>query len=202
MLIDGYTHRKGKEMKLSKILILSLGMALCAGGAIGAAVAITSTPANHSGTGSFDKAIYLYWGPSETTKPASLADLDDFVVNEPQYSFLSVTPSQSASVTGSVEVTFTLAAADEDHGVNGISVAVYKTSSLLTVGTIDQLPADPVLTLTSSNLSATNAFNVGPGVAAYYAFKVVYDGTLQATGKTLGGTVTISQAYSTTILGA
>ena len=189
-------------MKLSKILILSLGMALCAAGGVGAALAMDTESATFTGSGKFDKAIYLYWGANETTKPASLTNVDELVVNEPQYSFLSVVPSQSASVTGSVTVSFELAAADTTHGVKGVTVSVYKTSSLLDEDSVDQLPAETVAVLTSTNLTGSNSWNVGVNQKAFYAFAVVYDGTLQESGKTLGGTVTISQAYSTAIIGA
>lgn len=192
-------------MKKTKVLLLSLGMALCIGGGIGSAFAITRTAAGNTGTGDFDKAINLYWGSKQST--ATLTDMDELSVDVAQYRYLSVTPESSKSVTGTVTVSFTLAkAADNEqksYDIEGITVKVFETTSLATDETVAELIAGKEAKTTITKLSPTGSasFAVSSSTAvhetnAYYAIQVVYDGSQQPAGKELGGQLTIVQSFA------
>ena len=188
-------------MKTSKVLLLSLGMALCVGGGVGAAVAITRQQAGNTGSGDFDKAISLCWGSKSST--VDLADMTTLSVGVAQYRYLAVTPESSKSVAGNVTLSFTLAPAAATNDIAGITVSVYKTASLATDADVESLisgvTAEPVLTKAAS--TGSTSFAVAAGEAthetnAYYAIKVVYDGSQQETGKTVGGSLTIAQSFA------
>lgn len=192
-------------MKKTKVLLLSLGMALCVGGGVGAAAAITRQAAGNTGEGDFDKAINLYWGSESST--ATLADMEELQVNVPQYRYLSVTPKSSKTIEGTVTVNFTLAKATDSDGksydIAGLVVKVYQTESLATDATVESLISNDNLkvTVTKANPSGDATFTVSSAEAvhetnAYYAIQVVYDGSQQEADKTLGGSLSISQSFA------
>lgn len=188
-------------MKTTKVLLLSLGMALCVGGGVGAAVAITRQAAGNTGSSAFDKAVNLYWGANSSS--IELADMESLSVNVPQYRYLTVSPKSSASVSGNVELGFTLATAtgtEKTAVLTGLTVSVYKTASLATDDTVATLingvTPEPVLNATT--LTGTTSFAAKAASAdavAYYAIKVVYDGSQIAATEQLGATLTIAQSF-------
>ena len=187
-------------MKKSKVLLLSLGMALCVGGGVGAAVAITRNAAGNGGEGDFDKIIALYWGNESST--ATLDDMEELSVDVPQYRYLSVTPKSSKSVEGTVNVKFALTAAAADKDIAGITINVYKTEELADDDSVEDLidGVTPSATITKANPEGTASFTVSASTVmhvtnAYYAIKVVYDGSAQAESKTLGGSLSITQEF-------
>ena len=201
----------GKEerriMKTKKKVLIGL-MAACLLGTIGSVFALTRNVATTSGTaGQADKAIYLYWGEGSST--ATINNVQNLTTAEPAYRYLEVSPKSSKTLTGTVTVTFTLAAEDASHYVDGLTVSVYKLdAAIANPGTatasdfttaIGATAATPVLT--SANLSGTStvAVTTSGGVAhyshAYYAIKIAFDGTSIA-GKTMGGQVTIAQSFA------
>lgn len=193
-------------MKKSKVLLLSLGMALCVGGGVGAAVAITRNAAGNTGSGVFDKVISLYW--SEGVSTASLTDMEELTVDVPQYRYLEVTPESSKTVAGTVSVNFKLTAADSTKDIKGINISVYALDSALSdpddaaiAGAIGSKTA--ALAINSSSTEGTTTFSVAVNekegfhkTNAYYGIKVVYDGSQQASGKTLGGILTMTQSFA------
>lgn len=189
-------------MKKSKVLLLSLGMALCVGGGIGAAVAITRQAAGNTGSSAFDKAVNLYWGAGSSS--IELADMESLSVNVPQYRYLTVSPKSSASVSGNVELGFTLAKAtgtEKTAVLTGLTVSVYKTASLATddtiVALIEGVTPEPVLNATTLTGSTSFAAKSGSADAvAYYAIKVVYDGSQIAATEQLGASLTIAQSFA------
>lgn len=193
-------------MKLSKILILSLGMALCAGGAIGTAVAeISKAPATSNSSAVYDKAIYLYWGHESDT--ASLADMETLSTNVPQYRHLVVSPQSSKSVSGNVTVTFTLgtiAVQGKTAVSKGISVSVYEITpdNNFTEETIaSYISGDPECVVTTAQPSGTAQFAIATSTEVHetvqhYAIKVVYDGSKMGDGEELSAKLTISQDFA------
>ena len=120
-------RKENISMKTTKVLLLSLGMALCVGGGIGAAVAITRQAAGNTGSSAFDKAVNLYWEAGEAS--TTLTDMESLSVNVPQYRYLTVSPKSSASVSGNVKLTFTLAEATVEEKtavLKGLTVSVEK----------------------------------------------------------------------------
>lgn len=188
-------------MKTSKVLLLSLGMALCVGGGIGAAVAITRQAAGNTGSSAFDKAVNLYWeaGHASTT----LTDMETLSVNVPQYRYLTVSPKSSASVSGNVELTFTLSEATgtaKTAVLTGLTVSVYKTASLATdttvAGLIDGVDPEPVLS--ASVKTGTTSFAAKAGSAdavAYYAIEVFYNGSKVGDSEQVGANLNIAQSF-------
>ena len=175
-------------------------MALSLVGGIGSALALTRDSATASGnTPTFDSAIYLYWD-SESEESAGMSDIGSIGLNTPVYRYLTVAPKSSKSVTGTVTLTFTLAAST-GCTVKGLTVDVYATETLLddstVVAGIDGLTASPELD--ENHLSGTATFTISAGEAVhetvkYYAIKVNYDGTPDGE-KELGGRVTIAQSF-------
>lgn len=188
-------------MKTSKVLLLSLGMALCVGGGVGAAVAITRQAAGNTGSSAFDKAVNLYWEAGETS--TTLTDMESLSVNVPQYRYLTVSPKSSASVSGNVKLTFTLAEATVEEKtavLKGLTVSVYKTASLATDATvadlIDGVDAEPVLNATTKTGTTSFAAKASNADAvAYYAIEVVYDGSQIGATEQLAASLTIAQSF-------
>lgn len=199
-------------MKKSKLILLSLGMAVCAAGGAGAAyAAITKQQATSSSTASYDKAIYLYWD-SESSSSASLSDMTTLETNVPQYRYLAVSPKSSKSVAGTVTLTFTLstvADADKTAVMKGLKVTVYQISEAATSETLATLAAagtqkceldttsaaDPAVT------SGTATFTVSADSAvhetvAHYAIKVVYDGSVSSADEKLSAQLNIHQTFA------
>jgi len=184
-----------------KLKALIAMMSLCAVGTVGSALALTRTGAEVSGSaGKFDQAIYLYWGGTQTS--VELDDCNDLTANVPVYRYLTVAPQSTKSVAGTVTVTFELDVASGDYHINGLTVNVYRTNVEAITGenvATYAVEVNRVLVLNSSNDEGTNAFSVSADTAAhattyYYAIEVVYDGTY-VSGKTLGGSLDISQSF-------
>ncbi|MBQ0009132.1 MAG: hypothetical protein KBS97_02535 [Firmicutes bacterium] len=188
-------------MKTTKVLLLSLGMALCVGGGIGAAVAITRQAAGNTGSSAFDKAVNLYW--VEGSSSIELGDMETLSVNVPQYRYLTVSPKSSASVSGNVELGFTLAEAtiaEKTAVLKGLTVSVYKTAFLATDATvaslIDGKTPEPVLNATTKTGTTSFAAKADSADAvAYYAIQVVYDGSQIGATEQLAATLTIAQSF-------
>ena len=176
-------------------------MACCLVGGVGSTLALTRNGATgNATTGAFDQAIYLYWDSESTTKV--LADCDSLSAGVPVYRYLTVSPKSTKTVAGNVTLNFTLAQADGDFHLSGLTISVYKTASLATDLTVEGLitDVDPEPTLDSGHLTGSTSFAVTTSenvheTQAFYAIKVLYDGTYVA-DKTLGGSLTIAQSFS------
>ena len=188
----------------TKLAVLVGLMALSAAGTVGGALALTRNSATGSGSaGSFDKAIYLYWGSESTT--ASLDDVNDLSAGDAQYRYLSVTPKSSKSVAGTVTLTFTLASGGANTHMEGLTVNVYKTDALANDSTVEAAISEKVASpvLTKANLEGTTTFAVSAGedvheTNAYYAIEVVWTGANDSEHPTyeLGASLTISQSFA------
>ena len=200
-------------MKKLKVILLSLGMALCAGGAIGTAfAAVSKTSATSTSEGAFDKAVVLYWDSETSTKPARLTDMETLQTDVAQYRHLIVSPKTSKSVSGTVTVHFVLetaAAAGKTAVLKGLTVKVYELSSEneITDDNYQSLVASGTLKCTITPASATTGgegnatFTVAAGDAVHetvkhYAIEVVYDGTKIESTEKLSGQLKISQAFA------
>ena len=200
-------------MKLSKILILSLGMALCAAGGVGTALAaITRTPASSGGSGAFDKAIYLYWD-SESGSSASITgnDMTTLQTDVAQYRHLVVSPKSSKSVAGTVTVHFALSTAANTQGktsvMRGLTINVYPISAAPAsenaadyVTAIGSTAAACTITCEEGHTTGDAAFTVSAGEAAHetvqhYAIKVVYDGSQILSTEKLSAQLTMTQSF-------
>ena len=176
-------------------------MACCLVGGVGSTLALTRNAATgNATTGAFDQAIYLYWDSESTTKV--LADCDELTANVPVYRYLTVSPKSSKTVAGTVTLNFTLTQTVGDYHLSGLTISVYKTASLATDGTVAGLinEVDPEPVLDSSHLTGSTTFSVLASenvheTQAFYAIKVVYDGTYVA-NKTLGGSLAIAQSFA------
>ena len=187
----------------TKLKVLVGLMALSLAGGAGGVFALTRSSATQTGTaGAFDKAIYLYWGSEAST--ANLNTLDNLVASTPKYNYLSVTPKSSASVSGTVTLTFTLSSGGANTHMEGLTVSVYKTASLTddehVEAAIGGLTPTPVLT--KDSLSGTTTFSVAQGAGvhetnAYYAIKVVWSGAIDTDHpeNPMSATLTISQSF-------
>ena len=190
-------------MKTKKKVLIGL-MALCLAGSVGGVLALTSNAATQSGTtGAFDQAVYLYWTTDSST--LTLSDVNDLTAGTPKYRYLTVAPKSTKSVSGNVTLTFTLASGGANTHMEGLSIAVYKTESLATDGTvaslIDGVTAAP--TLNKTTLSGTTSFAVTTSstaheTKAYYAIEVIWTGSNDASHPTyaLGANLTIAQSFS------
>ena len=196
-------------MKLTKILILSLGMALCAAGGVGTALAtVSKTKAESTSTASYDKAIYLYWD-HESEASAALSNMAS-VTEDAQYRYLEVSPKSSKSVAGTVTVGFTLAA--EDSGVaegktattKGITVNVYEidneaTSSdfetYVSTGTIKCTLTGPSVLTGSATFSIVAGSSVQETVKKY-AIEVSWAPAGVLATEQVSATLSISQSFA------
>ena len=198
-------------MKKTKIILLSLGMALCAGGAIGTALAaVTKNPASSSSTASYDKAVVLYWDSDSATKPARLTDMDEVVAGTPQYRHLIVSPKTSKSVSGTVSVNFTLskvAVVGKTATVEGLTIRVYELSSAGSItddNYISLVDTDNLKTTligndsTDATGSATFTVSTSSEVhetTKHYAIEVDYNDSGLGQNEKLSGQVTINQTF-------
>ncbi len=184
-----------------KILIGVMAASLVGG--VGSALALTRTGAAGAGTpGAFDGAVYLYWGHESTT--ATINNVEDLAAGVAQYRGLVVSPKSTKSVSGNVQLTFTLAPSAGNHHVKGLSVSVYKIDAAFDAGNvetqIDGKVAEPVLDaehLTgTTNLAVTVSENVHETVG-YYAIKVLWTGANDGEhpSYTLDAGITISQTF-------
>lgn len=194
-------------MKLSKILILSLGMALCAAGGVGTALAaVSKSSASSSSSAKYDSAIFLYWGHESSS--ATLQDMDELVDNVAQYRHLVVSPKSSKALTGTVSVNFelkTVAVEGKTAVLTGLSVKVYEVSSAqaITDENVGSLVNEDNLkcSLSPSQTTGSATFTISAGEAAHetvkdYAIKVVYDGTPVASTEKLSAELTINQSFA------
>ena len=196
-------------MKKIKVLLLSLGMALCAGGAIGTAfAAVSKTSASSNSAAFYDKAVVLYWESDTPSKPATLTDMQNLETDVAQYRHLIVSPKSSKSVTGTVTVNFTLATAEvagKTAVLSGLSVKVYEITSeneITEENFASLVPAGTLkCTMDASHLTGSASFAIASDSAVHetvkhYAIEVVYDGTqIQSTEK-LAGQLTIRQEFA------
>ena len=192
--------------KLNKALLI-MGMALSLGGGIGAAIAgITSNQATLTGDGAFDKAINLYWDQGSSS--ATLADMDNLVVNEAAYRILNVSSKSTKSVAGTVTLTFTLAAGTVETGktasIADLSVKVYSVDAGTTeaqAAAIDYSGLTPVAAVDGTSTTDTAEIAITASTAVQeishcYAIQVVYSGaTVLGADEVLAGSLTISQSF-------
>ena len=204
-------HQKGKDMKKTKIVLLSIGMALCAAGGIGTALAaVTKNSSSSSGTSVYDKAVVLYWDSESQTKPARLTDIDGFVDGAPQYRHLIVSPKTSKSVSGTVSVNFTLskvAVVGKTATVEGLTISVYELTSegaitdenyvsLVGTGTLKTtLVGDDTEDATGSATFTVSTSSEVHETTKHYAIKVEYDDSGLGQNQKLSGQVTINQTF-------
>ena len=196
-------------MKLSKILILSLGMALCAAGGVGTALAaVSKTKAESTSTASYDKAIYLYWDHESETS-SHLGDLES-VTEEPQYKYLEVSPKSSKSVAGTITLGFTLA--EESDGLpagknpttKGITVKVYELDDEATYENFQTYVSTGTLkcTLTGpSTLTGAATFSVTASSGVHetvkkYAIEVTWAPAGVLANEQVSATLSISQSFA------
>jgi hypothetical protein len=195
-------------MKLRKILLLSLGMALCAGGGVGAALAATtSTPDSAVSSGEFDKAVYLYWGHNENS--VSIESMTTLQPTVPAYRHLVVSPQTSKSVTGYVDVTFVLGEVEVEGKTavsTGVTVSVYaltSESAITDENYVSLISGDPVVTLTNASAETKTgkaSIQISSDSAVHetvqhYAIKVVYSGEQLGANEKLSARLDISQTY-------
>lgn len=184
-------------MKLKNKALIA-GMAICLAGSIGAALAAVEGygAANQNNSASFDSAIYLAWG--ENGAGATISDVNDLAIGVAQYRSLTVAPKSTKSVTGTVTLTFTMAAS-ANSTVSGMSVKVVKVNEIPgDLSTVDY--STPAVALTDEVLTGTTTFTVSSDTAAhrttaYYAIEIKWAGADQGAGA-LSGNITIAQSFA------
>ena len=150
---------------------------------------------------SVEEAIYLYWG-SEKSEVA-IPPINDLSTTNDVYRYVACESVASASLTGKVQVTFTIAdgydeLTEKTYSLEGLTVAIYRTSTLQNDSNRDLSGATLLYTLNynEEHLTHTAEFDVEEGGgASYYCLKFKYNGDEPATGHEWGGTMTISQQY-------
>ena len=179
-------------------------MAVSLAGTIGAAVALTRNGATGTGTApAFDDAVYLYWDDGVATS-ASLTDIDSITLNTPVYRKLIVSPRSTKSVSGYVDLTFTMAAANSCVAT-GLTVAIYDTgstnvdladneaiSSACVAGNLRETLDASEPKVVSFEVEATG--NASHTTVNNYVLKIVYAGGV-GPQETLGATVSIAQSF-------
>lgn len=189
--------------KHQKVLLglASLGLV----GGVGTALALTRTDATTQSLNGNDTdgAVYLYWG-TETENNAAKAEVKDLEANVAQYRCVVVAPKTSASVSGTVSVTFTLStsAADSENNkkateLPGFSVAIYKEESYSTSSV--STTALSTLDTSTETKQYTASFDVAKGstTTAYYTLEFLWNGSAVSDSNTydFGGSLTISQSF-------
>ena len=185
----------------SKVLIGLMGVCLL--GTVGSALAFSRVGASATGRpGAFDQAVYLYWGSGQSS--VTLNNVENLQQGVAQYRYLEVSPKTTKSVAGNVQLSFTLAAADNDHHIKGLTVSVYRTEALLNDETveegIDGLTAAPVLqegSLTGNVNIAITANATAHETKAYFAIAIEWSGANNPENldAEMAGNVTISQSF-------
>ena len=187
----------------SKVLIGL--MAICLLGGVGSTLALTRSGASVSGNpGAFDQAVYLGWGDNETS--VTINNVENLGAGEAnaQYRGLTVGPETSKSVEGTVRLTFTLAASEGNHHINGLTISVYEIDDAFdaeNVATqINGKVASPVLD--AEHLTGTADLEIEADAefhrtTAYYAIKVLWSGANDTENPTytLDASLTISQSF-------
>lgn len=185
----------------SKVLIGL--MALCLLGGVGSTLALTRSGAAATGTpGAFDKAIYLYWGHEETA--VTIASVQNLQPSVAQYRGLTVSPQSTKSLTGNVQLTFTLAASEGNHHIKGLAINVYPLEAALDEENAATQIGETFAAATLNEDHLTQQINIGissSGAAhetvKYYAIKVTWSGANDSehTDYTLDASLTISQSF-------
>ena len=187
-------------MKRTKITFLVASL-LCLGMGVGGALALTYTGASRSVNGAVDEAIYLYWGTGQSS--VDIQDVTDLVKSVNQYRYFACEPSASASVAGTVTLTYeikgTTDGENKTYTLDGLQVKIYETPSLQSDENRDLTGLVPTVLNydVEADRTKTTSFLVGGenAGAAYYCLEFVYDGS-EATGDAWGGLMTISQAFA------
>ena len=185
----------------SMVLIGVMGVALVGG--VGSALALTRTGASAAGNaGAFDQAVNLYWGHEQTS--IELSNVENLSAGVAQYRGLVVSPKSSKSLTGNVQLTFTLAPTAGNYHIKGLTVSVYQIDNAFDAGNVEtQISgkvAQPVLN--ESNLSGVANLAVAASAdvhetVGYYAIKVAWNGANDGDHPTytLDCNITISQTF-------
>ena len=189
--------------KHQKILIglMTLGLV----GGIGTTLALTRTGANSTVDGQgTDQAIYLNWG-NEEQNTALKTEIKDLKANVAQYRCLVVAPKASATLSGTVNLTFTLGVKDKTE-LPGLSVNVYSVADYTTetVTEDDNNKKVGTLAIGDDTSSLDTSFDVGDSTATasfetkkFYTLEFTWDGSgLTGTDTTFGGTLSIAQSFT------
>lgn len=194
-------------MKLRRILILSLGMALCAAGGVGTALAAVSKHSSSANSAAkYDKAVYLYWDSQSTTS----ANLDELELDSThaQYNYLVVSPRSSATAEGRVTVKFELKTptaalpSGKEATTKGITVKVYSLANDATSENYVSKIDDGNLECTVTNADAIGyaRFDVDPGEGVHetvqrYAIEVTYAPGGAGAGQEVAAVLEMSQTF-------
>lgn len=189
--------------KHQKILIGLMALGLVGG--IGTTLALTRTGANSTVDGQgTDQAIYLNWG-TEEQNTALKTEIKDLKANVAQYRCLVVTPKASATLSGTVNLTFTLGVKDKTE-LPGLSVNVYSVADYTIEAVIEDDNNKKVGTLAigDDTSSLDTSFDVGDSTATasfetkkFYTLEFTWDGSgLTGTDTTFGGTLSIAQSFT------
>lgn len=191
-------------MGLKKKALIGLMAVSLAGCVVGGALALTRNGATGNGVApAFDGAVYLYWDDGVATS-ATLSDIDSIAINTPVYQKLVVSPRSTKSVSGQVNLTFTMTPAD-GCVATGLSVAIYDTGTTnpdvstpvaaeaaCTAGTLRQTLDSSAPKVVSFSVATSDAVHT---TVNNYVLKVVYAGGV-GPAETLGATVSIAQSFS------
>lgn len=191
--------------KHQKILIGLMALGLVGG--IGTTLALTRTGANSTVDGQgTDQAIYLNWG-TEKQNTALKTEIKDLSAKVAQYRCLVVAPKASATLSGTVNLTFTLGVKDKTE-LPGLSVNVYSvaeyTTEAVTVTEDGKNIKVGTLAIGDSTSVLKTSFDVGDSTATasfvttkYYTLEFTWDGSgLTGTGTKFGGTLSIEQSFT------
>lgn len=171
--------------KKRRAFLLGL-MAMFLVGGVATTLALTYHSAEQNIAGTSDSAIYLKWGHNE------LEAVGDLVAGTPQYRDVTLDADKSASVTGSAQVTFTLALIDADSTLTGLSVAIYHGTRGVGVNDMTLLK-----TLTSSASTYTDTVAFTDNAANRdYRLAITYDGSMAETNKVIEGKITIALGHA------
>lgn len=141
-------------MKLGKKALIGM-MALCLGGTIATTFALTGKAGTANTTGNVDSAIYLNWNESSCT----IDDITKLTALKTEYRQVAVAaPAKSTSVNKVGQLTFTLAASDEDHVIDGITVRISPDVDLESAEAGSAAWTDTTL-LSSTNTTASYKFS-------------------------------------------
>ena len=192
-------------MKVKRKALIGL-MALSLLGGIGGALALTNNSATYTGDqGTYDQAIYLGWGASNT-QSVEISPVQNLAANTAQYVPLQASSKSTKTVAGTVTVGFSLAVQTGNYHIEGLTVTVYDTATTLVTENYETAIASATLkaTLTKTATSGNATFTVSAAAAHQtdrcYIIKVLWDGSSdRASGHeayTLGATLTISQSFA------
>ncbi len=191
-------------MKKHQKVLLGLALLGLVGG-VGTTLALTRKDATTSSVNGNDTdgAVYLYWG-DETQNTAATTEVKDLKANDPQYRCVVVAPKTSASVSGTVSVTFKLATLEADASQSqkatelpGFKVSIYKEESYSTSSVATT--AISTLSMSTDTKQYVASFDVAKGgtTTVYYTLEFLWDGSAVSDSSTydFGGSLTISQSF-------